>query len=125
MIASASIIDGHGLDDATATHAVLDMAYKMAELLEATTLPGYGSNAINLLSTIIDRVIVRAHEIEIKLKLGSLISQAGATYHASAEAWQSFDWDHLTHTIILPVQLKRTDLAVKLIIEAPEHRIKR
>ena len=81
------LTDQHGLEDAVAAHAVLDSASKMGRILEDTALPAYAATVIPLLNTLIDRIIVTAHQVEIKLSFGSLISQAGANYHA----WGSFD----------------------------------
>ncbi len=120
-----SLTDGHGLVEAVATHAVLDSASKMGRILEDTALPAYASTVIPLLNSLIEKVVVAAHQIEIKLTFGSLTSQAGANYHASPEAWGSFDWRGLTHTIILPIELKRSGLALRLMIEPPQYKIKR
>jgi len=119
------ITDRFGLEDATATHAILASANNMAKILEMTSTQAYAADTVRLLNSILNKVIVKANEIEINLKLGLLISQAAATYHISDEAWESFDSNNLTHTILLPVQLKRSGLAVKMVIEAPEHRIPR
>lgn len=119
------LTDGHGLVDAIATHAVLDSAAKMGRLLEDTALPAYAATVIPLLNGLIERITVSAHQVEIKLSFGSLISQAGANYHASPKAWGSFDWSGLTHTICLPIELKRSGLALRLMIEPPQYKIKR
>ena len=119
------VTEEHGLDDTTATHAVLNSAHKIAQLLESPEKPSYESDTIRLLNNLVSKVIVRTHEIEINLTLGFLIRQSKATSHASVDAWTGFDWNNLVHTIILPVTLQRTGLAMKVIIDAPEHRIAR
>lgn len=119
------LTDQHGLQDGVATHAVLDSAFKLGRTLGNTTLPHYASTAIPLLKSIVERVIVSANQIEVHLTFGSLIGQASANYHASPESWEQFDWGNLKHTLILPIQIKRSGLAVKLMIEPPEHRVKR
>ena len=119
------LLDQHGLEDGLATHAILDSASKMAEVLGDITLPNYASIVIPLLSSIVERVTVSANQIEIHMTFESLIKQAGTNYQVLPEAWTLFDWNHLTHVLILPIQIKRTGLAVRLMIEPAEHRIKR
>ncbi|MEZ0209039.1 MAG: recombinase family protein [Candidatus Paceibacterota bacterium] len=119
------LIDQHGLEDAVATHAVLDRAYKMSEVLSPMTQPNYASLVIPILNSIIERVNVFAKQIEIQLTFQSLIKEVSEYYQISPDAWTHFDWSGLSHTIMLPIQIKRSGLAVRLIVEPAEHRIKR
>ena len=68
---------------------------------------------------------MRAHEVEIIMKFEQLIAQAKATSHASDLAWECCDWENLRYTSMLPVQIKRSGLNVRLIVQAPEYKIKR
>ena len=119
------LIDQHGLKDGIVTHAVLDSAFKKAEVLSNTAILNYASTSIRLLNDLIDRVIVSPHEIKINLIFESLIKQSAADHQVSPQAWINFNWTNLSHTLILPIQIKRSGLAVRLIIEPPENRIKR
>ena len=119
------LMDQHGLEDAVATHAVLENASSMSNRLGNITQSHYASTVIPLLNGIIERVTVSANQIEVHLILGSLIKQAVTTSHASPEACTNIDWSRLTHTLILPIQIKRSGLAVRLMVEPAEHRIKR
>jgi len=88
-------------------------------------VPNYAATVIPLLKSIVDQVMVSANQFEMKLTFGSLIGQAGSNYHAPPEAWISFDWSSLKHPLMLPIQIKRSGWAVKLMIEPPGYRIKR
>ena len=119
------IFDQHGLKDAEAMHAVLEYASKIAEILNDVTQPDYATTVIPLLNSLIDRVTISVNQINIKLTLESMIKQVAANHHISQESWNNIEWTNLTHILILPIQIKRSGLAIRLIIEPAEHRIKR
>lgn len=119
------ITDCCGLQDARAIHAILSLAADRAATLESACAARQLTQVIALLSQIIGRITIYRESIAMRLKLGSLIAEARSTVHCPAEVWQGYGWDNLMHTIVMPVQLKRSGMAVRLIIKAPEHRIQR
>ena len=104
---------------------MLENASNTAKRLDNITQPNYAATAIPLLNSIIERITVSTNQIEVQLTLGSLIKQAVTNSYASPEAWTNVDWSSLAHTLILPIQIKRSGLAVRLMIEPAQHRIKR
>ncbi len=127
------VLEKHGLNDAAAVHAVLRVATEMGDVLQRDRLPDVTpssgtsaqSPAIQVLQSIVERIVVKADAIVFNLKLGELMERARSVSRASSAAWDGYDWASLTHQIVLPVQIKRSGLVVKLIIQPPEHEIKR
>ena len=119
------LVDGHGLSDTYSIDAVLQTAGKLSEFLNTGNSATHPADLIATLQSLTERIIVRAHEVEITMKFDQLIAEAKATSHAPDSAWECNDWANLRHTIILPVTLKRSGLNVRLIVQAPEYDIKR
>jgi DNA invertase Pin-like site-specific DNA recombinase len=127
------VLEQHGLNDAAAVNAVLRVAAETGGVLQGESLPddtpssGLTSriSVIHVLQGIVERIVVRPDEIVFDLKLGELMERARSVSHASAAAWEGYDWVSLTHQIRLPVQIRKSGLVVKLIIRPPGHEIKR
>ena len=124
------VLQQQGLRDVNAVRSVLRVAAKMAQMLSPnqSTDDGAASRTttlIELLHALVDRINVQAGSIEIVLKLSGLIEQASTATHLPATLWNGCDWQKLSHTLLLPIQLKRNGLAVRMIIESKEHQVRR
>ena len=119
------LVDGHGLTDTYAIDAVLKTAVKLAEVLNAENFVTLPADLIVTLQSLTERIIIRAHEVEITIKFDKLIAEAKGKSHAPASVWEYFDWGNLRYTITLPVTLKRSGLNVRLTVQAQEYEIKR
>jgi DNA invertase Pin-like site-specific DNA recombinase len=120
------ILDSHGMDHGRAVHTILVTAERMAEVLNpARQDDGQASAQIEILQHLVEQIIVRVHELEFKLRLDGLIQAARESLQLPPEAWMPVAGKTLTHTILLQVQLKRSGLAVRVIVEPTQMGIRR
>lgn len=119
------ILEQQGLFGGQVVHAILGMARSMADALEIARSAATSSDIITILHKVIDRIVVRRHEVEITLKLGIVFEEAKAASGVWPEAWASPHWDTFRHTVVMPIQIKRSGYAHKIIVEASPHEIKR
>ena len=103
----------------------MQTASRLADTLDSEKQPTQPADLIQVLQSLTERIIVRANEVVITLKFDCLIAEAKAASHAPSSAWECCDWENLRHTIIMPVQIKRSGLNVRLIVQAPGYEIKR
>ena len=63
------LVDSHGLTDTYAIDAVLKTAVKLAEVLNAENSATHPADLIGTVQSLTERIIIRAHEVEITMKL--------------------------------------------------------
>ena len=71
--------------------------------MQIERLPEHGPELIKILRNMIERITVRTHKIEMDLKLGRLMGKVRMNARASSTEWELYDWDKLTHNIVLPI----------------------
>lgn len=120
------ILDSHGMDHGRAVHTVLVTAERMAEVLNSEHQDaGQTSTQISILQRLVEQIVVRAHEVEFRLRLDGLIQAAMESLHLPPDAWEPVAGKALAHTILLPVQLKRSGLAMRVIVEPTQLEVRR
>ena len=119
------LVDGLGLTDAGIVHTLLSTTAGMAEAMQIERLPEHGPELIKILRNMIERITVRTHEIEMDLKLGRLMGKVRMNARASSTEWELYDWDKLTHNIVLPIQIKRSGQGLRIMVPPSEEELKR
>jgi site-specific DNA recombinase len=117
-------LNAHGLKDVHAIEAVLSTAASVADVFKNDSSATQTSDLISPLQNLTERIVVRAHEVEITLKLGGLIEEAKVVSHAPASAWECCDWVRLRYQVLLPIQIKRSGLKVLMIVQSPDYQPK-
>ena len=118
------LLNDQGLKDVHAVDTVLSTAAAIADVLNTDNTATPASEVISALQNLTERIVVRAHEVEITLKIGDLIEQAKVLSHAPASAWECCDWENLRHQVLLPIQIKRSGLNVRMIVQSPDYQQK-
>lgn len=120
-----NLIDNLGCKDAHMVNAILTSAAKLAEVLNTQSSTTSAKDLIPALQSILGCITVKGNELEITIKLVSIFQDAKASFQTNSALWLNNELRDDTHTITLPIQLKRSGLNKRLIVEAPEHNVKR
>ncbi len=96
----------------------------MAEVFDNENSVTEASDLISVLQNLTEHIVVRAHEVEITMKLNDLFAKAEAISHSPASVWESCDWESLRHRVLLPIQIKRSGLNLRMIVQSPDYQRK-
>ncbi|WP_020182138.1 recombinase family protein [Methylotenera sp. 1P/1] len=120
-----NLIDNLGCKDAHMVNAILTSAVNLAEVLNTQITNTSTTELIGTIQSITERITVKTDELEITINLVPIIEDARTSLRINTREWLSSERNDYRHKITLPIQLKRSGLNMRLIVEATDHDIKR